>query len=477
MLDEELANYDGIGLASLVRKKAVSPDELLDVVISRIERLDPDLNFMAVKAYDHAKELIGNSLPDGPFKGVPWLLKDLVLHHSGIRCTSGSEFFEDFVADHNSVMVERLKSTGLVLTGTTNVPEFGYNIESANNLHGTSRNPWNTDHTPGGSSGGSASAVAARVVPIGHSGDGGGSTRIPASYTGLVGLKGSRGRFCYAPDYAQVWYGSGTDSCLSVSVRDTAAYCDALWGAVPGDPYEFPPLERPLLEELGRYVETLRIGMMLDSPSGFPVSPECRNAVEQTAKLCESMGHVVEEFDLKIDYENIAAAFSRMAAVITACTVAYGEQILGKKATQNDLMAVNWLQKSRGEKVSAVQHAGDLETIWQAGREIAVQCEPYDIVLSPVMPFSAPPVGSLDMSTVSDIDEFNKKLWRRVGFTLPYNLSGQPAISLPLFWDDAGMPIGIQFAAAHGQEPLLIRLASQFEQAVSWADKKPPISG
>ncbi|MBL8648369.1 MAG: amidase [Sphingosinicella sp.] len=473
-MTDQLIEYDGLGLADLIRTGQVSSAELVEVVIGRIERLNPTLNFMTNKGYDLARSAAADPPRQGAFAGLPWLLKDLILGHAGVPLTSGSRFFRDHVPAQDSVMIHRLKSLGLIYIGSTNVPEFGINLQSGNALFGDTRNPWDTSRTPGGSSGGAACAVAARVMPFAHGGDGGGSIRVPSSYCGLVGLKPSRGRNTYFPDYADVWYGCGTDGCLSISVRDTAAYSDAMWGSTPGDPYEIQPLSRPLLEEVGADPGKLRIGLMTRSPG--PISSEdAARTAEAAARLCESLGHHVEVTEIPIDYTRFTATFIRVINVLTAMGLDTAEALMNRKAGADDLQPVVWAIRDLAKNVSGVEHALDVEVLRQMGRDICMAVSKYDIVITPSTPVTAPEVGDPSQAW-SDVDAYFERLVGFMAFSAPISISGLPAISLPIETASNGMPLGTQLIANRGREDLLIRLASQIEAAKPWKDRLPPVS-
>ncbi|MCJ7772177.1 MAG: amidase, partial [Desulfobacterales bacterium] len=288
---KEYDTYDGLGLAELVRKKEISPDEICEEAISRIEALNPKLNAVITKMYDQGRKAVKDQLPDGPFTGVPFLLKDLLAAYAGVPMTSGSKAFKNYIPDHDSELVRRYKKAGLVILGKTNTPEFGLLGYTEPELHGITRNPWNTDHTPGGSSGGSAAAVASGMVPLASGGDGGGSIRIPASCCGLFGLKVTRGRNPTGPEHGAIWQGAVVEHVISRSVRDSAAILDSICGGDIGAPYYVPNPERPYLKEIEQNPGSLKIAFNTHSPIDTDVHPECVQAVEDTAKLLEKLGH------------------------------------------------------------------------------------------------------------------------------------------------------------------------------------------
>jgi amidase len=459
-MTDQLIDYDGLGLAELIRTGQISAAELAETVIERIERLNPTLNFMTHKGYDLARALAAAPPTEGAFAGVPWLLKDLILSHAGVPQTSGSRFFKDYVPAQDSLMITRLKTLGLIYMGSTNVPEFGVNLETSNALFGATRNPWDVTRTPGGSSGGAAAAVAARV--------------LPAGYCGLVGLKPSRGRNSYFPDYADVWYGCGTDACVSISVRDTAAYSDAMWGSTPGDPYEIPGLSRPLIEEVGADPGRLRIGLVTRSPGNLAPEPDASRAAENAARLCESLGHSVEVTELPINYAEFSETFVRTVGVLTAMGLKGAEQLMGRAAGPDDVQPIVAAMRAMAADVSGIDHAEDVETLRRIGRDIAMQVARFDVVITPTTPLSAPAVGDPSQAW-TDLAAYNEKLFDYMAFVGPISVSGLPAMSLPLHWGATGMPFGVQFIASRGREDLLIRLAAQLEVAQPWKMRKPPI--
>src|SRR6266536_335119 len=297
---KEYGNYDAVGLAELVRKKEVSAHELLDEAISRTAKVDPQINAVVVKHYDDAKNQSDMGLPDGPVTGVPFLLKDLELLQ-GTETTSGASVFRDNVADHTGTLAQRFLETGVAIFGKSASPEFGLMPTTEPRLFGPTRNPWNPDHSAGGSSGGSAAAVAAGMVPMAHATDGGGSIRIPASCCGLFGLKPTRARNPMGPDAGEGWGGASVGHAVTRTVRDSAALLDATSGPDVGDPYWAPPPTRPFLDEVGRDPGRLRIALTTTPWNRQPVDPECVEAAVAAGRLCERLGHHVEEATPAVD--------------------------------------------------------------------------------------------------------------------------------------------------------------------------------
>src|SRR5437763_15359936 len=294
MAFKEYGSFDAVGLADLVRRKQVSAGELLDEAISRTAKVDPQINAVVVKHYDYAKRQIDNGLPEGPFTGVPFLLKDLDILE-GTRTTSGASIYKDNVADHTSTLARRFLATGVAIFGKSSTPEFGLMPTTEPRLFGPTRNPWNLAHSSGGSSGGAAAAVAARILPVAHASDGGGSIRIPASASGVFGLKPTRARTPLGPDRGEGWAGFSCGHVVSISVRDSAAMLDAIQGPEPSSPYVPPAPERPFLEEVGRAPGRLRIAFTDQTPYGEAIDAEVAAAVREVASLLAGLGHEVEE--------------------------------------------------------------------------------------------------------------------------------------------------------------------------------------
>ena len=469
-----IGEFDALGLAALVKAKEVTPLKLVDAAIERIERVNGTLNCVNIENFENARAAAAGPLPDGPFKGVPLLLKDLLTGYKDLPLTSGSFYLKDFVAPIDSDIATRIADGGFIRLAKTVTPEMGYCIASEPPIFPPARNPWNPDHTPGGSSGGSGSAVGARVVPLATANDGGGSTRIPASNNGLVGLKQSRGRTTLAPFYADLWYGCVVEGCVSLTVRDQAAYHDLTQYAGPGEIYSLPRPETPFLKEVGADPGKLRIGLIKTAANGKPVHPDCVAGAENAARLCESLGHHVEEAEYSFDFDGLVKAFTGVAGVATAAGVRAAEELVGRPPRQGDFTPAIQELVDRGEKTSGVQHAQDVEAMHQHGWAVARDCAPYDVVITPTLPHPPRKVGYFDMTL--PFDEYNfEVLVPDVVFTLPHNVSGLPAISLPLHWSADGLPCGVQFIGHHADDAVLFRLAGQLEQAQPWIDKVPGV--
>jgi amidase/6-aminohexanoate-cyclic-dimer hydrolase len=468
----EFERYDGLGLAALVRKKEVTPDEVLAATLERIEARNPALNAVVLRMDDLARAAIRAGLPDGPFTGVPYLLKDLGVLYSGTVTSFGSRLFAGYVADHDSEIVARLKRAGLVIAGKTNTPEMGISPSTEPRLFGPTRNPWNREHSAGGSSGGAAAAVAAGMLPMAHATDGGGSIRIPASACGLFGLKPTRARNPMGPDAGEGRSGASVGHAVTWTVRDSAALLDATSGPDVGDPYWAPPPARPFLEEVGREPGRLRVAVTVKPWLDAPVDPECAEAARDAAKLCASLGHDVEEARPEID----EAAWARSSLVIVTASLAFALETraaaLGRELTADDVERVTWQRVQLAKTFSAADYARAVHTVHRTGRAVARFLERHDVLLTPTMCRPPYPLGVLDLST-SDADAFMAARSASVGFTALFNSSGHPAMSVPLAMSRAGLPLGVQFAARFGDEATLFRLAAQLEAARPWRTRRP----
>jgi len=471
---KDFDQYDALGLADLVRRQEVQPIELVDAVIDRIEKVNPRLNCIVIKEYDRARKLAQGPLPDGPFTGVPFLMKDLILFYQGVKTTNACRFFKDFVAPDDSFVVQRFKQAGFILVGKTNTPEFGFNVTTEPVLHGPTRNPWNTDLSPGGSSGGSGAAVAARIVPLADASDGGGSIRIPASRNGLFGLKPSRGRVTLGPHYGDFWYGQAIMNGLALTVRDAAAYLDVVGWPLPGDAYQPAKTVGSFLETVGQDPRRLKIGYTTASPIGAAVHPECLEAVNKAVQLCRDLGHEVMEMKFTFDLNPVMEVFLRIASVLENMTLMMAEMLVGRKPTEQDFEKITWALSQHAKDCTGVQHAMDIEAMRHFSRQIAGDCAPYDVVVTPTMPDPPPPLGYHDQNNL-EVEEFIARLNSAVGFTLPFNVSGDPAMSVPLHWTKDGLPVGVQFIARYAREDILFKLAGQLEKAQPWIQRRPPV--
>jgi amidase len=492
---KEYDQYDGLGLAELVRRKEVSPAEICEEAITRIECVNPALNAVITPMYDLARKALEKPLPDGPFTGVPFLLKDLLGDFAGVRQTMGSKACKNYIPTQDSELVKRYKQAGLVILGKTNTPEFGLMGVTEPELHGPTRNPWNTDHTPGGSSGGSAAAVASGMVPLASANDGAGSIRIPASCCGLFGLKVSRGRTPSGPVHGQTWQGAVVEHVISRTVRDSAAILDATQGADVGALYIIAPPSRPYMDEIEQSPGRLRIAFNTQSPIDTPVHPECIRAVEHTVGLLEELGHELEEARPEIDGRALAKSLITMYSGVIAETMDELKSVLGRKAKPSDVEAITWTIGLLGRTYSAVHFVKAMNEWELAARIMGRFHETYDIYLTPTLAYPPVRIGELapkpvELALLKTINllglgrllinsGITEKLavesLAKMPFTQLANFTGQPAMSVPLYWTADQLPCGVHFMGRYGDEATLLRLAAQLENAQPWFDKRPPV--
>jgi amidase len=475
---EDLALLDAVAQADLVRRKHVQPRELVDAAIARIERVNPKLNAVIIQRFEQARVEAAGKLPDGPFRGVPFLLKDLLAysagdpHHMGTRALKA----KGFVAPHDSYLAAKVRAAGFVILGKTNVPELGTLPTTEPDSYGPSRNPWDTNRSTGGSSGGSACAVASGMVPIAHANDGGGSIRIPASECGVVGLKPSRGRTSFGPDLGDPLGGLAHEGGETRTVRDCAAFLDAVAGTMPGDPYTAPPPRRPYVEEVGADPGKLRIGLLTRPPGNmFATHQDCRIAAEGTGKLLASLGHTVEEaHPAALDDQDVGQHFSVMYATHTAHMLDVLGTLTDHRFGPEDVDGLNWALAEMGRTLSSSQYLATLDWIHGYGRRMASWWESgFDLLLTPTLPEPPPRLGTFFESPDPIVNGMRASQF--AAFTSPFNMTGAPAISLPLHWNEAGLPIGVQLAAAYGREDVLLRVAAQLEEARPWKDRRPSV--
>jgi Asp-tRNA(Asn)/Glu-tRNA(Gln) amidotransferase A subunit family amidase len=470
---EEYRTHDAVSLAGLVAKREVDAREVLETAIARAEQINPVINAIVHKQYDQARTAVAAELPDGPLKGVPYLIKDLGFFETGEPATFGSRLFKDFVADHDSAYVTRCKKAGLVFMGRSSSPEFGLNPNTEPRLYGACHNPWNLEYSPGGSSGGAAAAVCAGILPVAHATDGGGSIRIPAAQCGLFGLKPSRGRVSMAPDAGEGWGGLSSGHVVSRSVRDSALMLDCTAGPEPGDPYAVPVNERPFLEAIARPPRTLRIALMLKDHRGAKLHPECLEAVQSAAKLCANLGHIVEEADPGLDMVALRPLNSRISAANTARSCNMRWRALGREPNADDVEAVTWAVYQRGLKVSGVEYIEAIAAAHAAGRKMAAFLSSYDVILSTTLAGPPPKLGYFDQN--GDVQTFAERVTEYLSVTPLHNATGTPAMSVPLHWTADGLPVGVHFAGRYGEEQTLLALAAQLEAAQPWFDRVAPL--
>jgi len=472
----EYAELDGLGLAELVRRGGVTPSELVEAAVERIERLDAELGAVVHRAFDEARAAAGGALPDGPFRGVPFLVKDLGLAVAGMPRTRGSRFLAGLRDREDAELTRRYRAAGLVLLGKTNTPELGITGTTESALLGPCRNPWSPDHIAGGSSGGAAAAVASGMVPLAHASDGLGSIRIPAACCGLFGLKPTRERNPHGRRDPERAIGFGVDHVVTRSVRDSAAALDATGAPEPACPYPPPPRTRPFLEEVEAPPGSLRVAFSSATPSGRPVDPEVRAALEDAASLLEELGHRVEERDLPVDWRRFYRA---QGAVSQANAVAEMEELveeLGREPADHELERLTRAGLEAGRRRTGPEVMRAWRTLRVLSREILAFFETFDVLLTPVLGTPPPPIGHIDPRE-GDPREVSRRQGRAFPFTPPFNVTGQPAMSVPLARSRTGLPLGMQLAARYGDEATLFRLAGQLERAQPWAHVRPPLYG
>jgi amidase len=483
-MTDVLDGHDATGLAELARRGDVKPAELVEAAIARIEAGNPALNAVIHPRFELAMAEAAGPLPDGPFRGVPFLVKDILCTTAGDPYHEGTTFLRDlgWMADTDSYLAGRFRRAGLVFCGKTNTPEFGLQPTTEPVAYGPTGNPWDPNRTPGGSSGGSAAAVAAGFVPAAHANDGGGSIRIPASACGLVGLKPSRGRTSLGPDNdaSSILV---AEHVVTRTVRDAANLLDVTAGNMPGDLFGARPPDRPYGAEVGADPGRLRVGLLTEAPGKTaPVDAECVAAATGTARMLEDLGHLVEATSPEaLGRPEWAVNFITVWAVGAAMSVEKWNARLGRRLTAADVETLTWALVEMGTSVSAVRLLSAQSWLQQASRDLVTWWTPdasggmaFDLLVTPTLAEPPPMLGSFS----SPPDNPLAGLFRAGAFcpfTPPFNVSGQPAISLPLHQSAAGLPVGVQLVAAPGREDVLIRVAAQLEAAMPWSGRRPPV--
>ncbi|HSM93650.1 MAG TPA: amidase [Anaeromyxobacteraceae bacterium] len=491
----QLPEYDALdatALAGLVARGEVTAAELLEAALERADLRNPAINAITARYDDEARRRASAALPKGPFTGVPFVIKDLITAWKGHPMSAASRLQAGWVPDYDSEVVKRLEGAGLVLFGTTNAPEFGILAHTEPALHGPARNPWNPDHTPGGSSGGSGAAVAARIVPAAHGNDGGGSIRIPASHCGLFGLKPTRGRVTFGPGIGESWMGFTTEGVLTRSVRDSAALLDVLAGHVPGDPYAAPPQARPYAAEVGAPPGRLRVACTDRSLFGHATHPECSAAVRDAATLLAGLGHEVEEAAPPFRRDEMVRAYLYVVAASTAAEVDVAARRTGRKPGPGTLEPVTLALDAAGRILTSADLATAIEAIQAAARDLARFFERWDVLVTPTVAQPPVRVGALEPKALERLamrvavatrsrvlidrlfEEVGGRSFDATGFTMPFNQTGQPAMSVPFRVTADGLPLGVQVVGRFGDEATLFRLAAQLEAARPWAHLAPP---
>lgn len=492
MRHDEYAAHDATGLAQLIRDREVTASEVLDAALARADAVNPALNAVVHRMDEVARESAAGDLPDGPFAGVPFMVKDMDGFLAGEPWTMSSRAFADYVPSHDSEHFTRFREAGLIFAGKTNCPELGIMGVTESEFRGPARNPWNLGHTPGGSSGGSGAAVAAGIVPVAHAGDGGGSIRIPASACGLFGFKPSRGLLPLGPDESEPWSGLVVRHVISRSVRDSAAILDATAGADIGAPYWGPQQEGPYLADVTRTPGALRIGISTASMMGRTTGDECVRAVTETAELLTSLGHDVVELDLPIDREELANAYLVVMSAGIGAIIADVERMTGRKPKADMFELPTWFLKQVSDTMTARELEGARQVIGRVTRRLGhLFTDQIDVHVTPTM--AHPPVKVFELAPSHQeraalaalrrmpmapgvvlrkaLDQLAANSFEKTANTMLYNMTGQPAMSVPLHWTPDGLPVGLQFAASYGADGLLFQLAGQLEEAKPWQPK------
>jgi amidase len=466
---------DATAQAELVARGDASPAELVDAAIARIEMLNPALNAVIHERFEQARsEARTAGTARGPLHGVPFLVKDAVCHTAGDPFHCGMRLLKrlQWTAPDDTWLAARFRAAGLIFVGKTNTPELATSVTTEPLAYGATHNPWDLSRSPGGSSGGSAAAVAAGMVSIAHGNDMGGSIRFPASMCGIVGLKPTRARTTLGPDFGEYWGPLTHEHVLTRSVRDTALALDAVSGAGPGDPYTAPPPTRPFRVEAGTPPPPLRIGLRTRRRDGNQSAADCTRAVERTGRLLESLGHHVELVDLPALDDPVDWAFGIVMTVAVACDLARWTERTGVSMTADDVEPGNFFLAEVGSQVSGVEYSRAIERMQAWSRRVAVWWEDHDVLVTPTSPEL--PVRLGELAPTSTDPTVSDRMGSLVTFTMPFDITGQPAISLPLHWTDDGLPIGVQLIAAYGREDVLLQVSGQLEQAAPWADRHPP---
>ena len=494
---QDFSSHDALSLAALVRAGEVSPRELVASAIERIESHNPMLNAVVHKMYDSALTQAEGPLPEGPFKGVPFLLKDLGAWYAGEPITAGSRLFKGWIPPHDTETVKRFRRSGVIVLGKTNTPEFGLAPFTEPELHGPAFNPWDVGRTTGGSSGGSGAAVASGMVPFASASDGGGSIRVPASCCGVFGLKPTRGRVPTGPVNGEVWQGAAVEHCITRSVRDSAAMLDAIAGPDAGAPYWAEPPARPFLEEVSAAPRRLRVAFTTEPLVGHTVHSDCVSAVMSTVQLLQSMGHEVVESAPPVERDEFNRAFLTMICGEINADLRDAKRLIGRVATYADVEVTTWGLYLLGSTITAGEFVTAENFLRRAGRRIGQYFETIDVLLTPTL--AMPPVrtGELQapagekrlLSTlgrlgagrtlrrIGALEKAAEKIFDFIPYTPMFNVTGQPAMSLPLYWNSENLPVGVQIVGRYADEATLFNLAAQLEQALPWKDRHPPIFG
>jgi amidase len=491
----EYDTLDGLALADLVRRGEISATEVTEAALARIAVRNPRLNAVVRPLDQLARDMARRVDSSAPFAGVPMLIKDLLATVAGVPTSNGTRVLQQVTPAHDSELVARYRRAGAVFVGKSNTPEFGLTPFTESEALGPARNPWDPSRTTGGSSGGSGAAVAARIVPIGHGGDGGGSLRIPASCNGIFGLKPSRGRMPTGPDVGDVWHGFVQEHVLTRSVRDSAAMLDATAGEDAGAPLACPAQVRPFLEEVGADPGVLRIAVTASPFFGTSVHPDCVAALDDAADLLASLGHHVERAEPVIDGQRLARDFLTVVAAECRTDIEWLGEQLGRAPRTDDVEVATWALGLVGKAFSASDYTSSMRRLQLAGRTCGAFLTRYDLLVTPTLGAPPFPIGALQPSSAEKaalsllgrlglggvlkaaglLEETATKVFGFIPYTPLFNVTGQPAMSVPLYWNAHGLPIGTQVVARFGDEATLFRVAGQLERARPWAGRVPPL--
>lgn len=471
MNQSDYLSHDALGLSGLIRAGQVTAAEVLEAALERAEAVNPRINALTTSMADAARAAVKYGPPPGVLSGAPFLLKDLSAQVAGVPTSAGSRLLASVAPATDNAIVSSYRAAGLVMFAKTNTPEFGLEPVTEPELFGPCRNPWDLTRTSGGSSGGAGAAVAAGIVPAAHASDGGGSIRIPAACCGLFGLKPTRGRVSVAPAN-EGWGGFSIQHAVTRTVRDSAALLDAVCTPQPGDPYWATPPEAPYLDEVGRDPGVLRIGFITGGINVQAIDPECSAAVNEAARLCERLGHHVFEARLDWDYPRVQIAAGVIVASSLAATLDNEALRRGRPVEEGEVEPGTWAFQAHGRSIPASVYIQALQTAHAFGRVAARSFQDFDILLLSTLGSSAVPIGWLREGGPED---FSRRLFEFMPNTQAFNVSGQPAMTVPLAWSAQGLPIGVQFVARAGEEGTLFRLAGQLERANPWAERRPPL--
>lgn len=486
--------HDGLGLADLVRRGEVSAIELVETAIAAIERLNPPLNAVIRPMFDQARKAAAQPLGEGPFAGVPFLLKDLLSQVDGVPTSQGNRLWARIPAAGDNELVKRWKRAGLIVLGKTNTPEFGLTPYTEPDAFGPTRNPWDLTRTPGGSSGGSAAAVAAGMVPLASGGDGGGSIRIPASACGLFGMKPTRGRTPVGPFIGEAWSGFAGEHVLTRSVRDSAALLDATHGPDIGNPHPLPQFSGSWLAAVSRAPKRLRIAVSCEPMLGKAVEPQVRAAFDETVRLLADLGHEIVEAAPPVERERFSLAFLTVLAAELRADIEFIAELSGVKVRPEDFDAASFGLGLLGQAFSAAELAAALRYLKLSARSILGFFEDHDVLMTPVLSSLPVKIGALQPKPIEKklirfmghvrggtllkklgiAEQLASQTFEFIPWTPVFNVTGQPAMSVPLHWSPEGLPVGLHFVGRFADEATLFSLAGQLEQARPWKDRRPP---